>query len=43
MQRITVAPGLVLDDEMYELARIALGEHAPEQVAGLPGSGSTTA
>jgi hypothetical protein len=33
MKRITVAPGLVLDDEMYELARIALGEEAPEQVA----------
>lgn len=32
MKRITVAPSLVLDDEMYELARIGLGEHAPEQV-----------
>lgn len=34
MKRITVAPGLVLDDEAYELAREALrGLLAPDQVA----------
>jgi len=32
MKRITVAPSLVLDDEMFELALIGLGEDAPEQV-----------
>ncbi len=34
MNRFTVAPSLVLDDEMYELALDALGQCAPEQVAG---------
>jgi len=33
MTRITVAPSLVLDDEMFELALAALGQYAPEQVA----------
>lgn len=34
MKRITVAPALVLDDEMFELSRVALDQRAPEQVAG---------
>ena len=34
MKRVTVAPGLVLDEEMYELACVALVECAPEQVRG---------
>lgn len=34
MTGITVAPSLVLDDEMFELARVALGLYAPEQVEG---------
>lgn len=33
MKRITVAPSLVLDDEMFELALAALNRYAPEQVA----------
>lgn len=33
MKRITVAPSLVLDDEMFELALAALRKYAPEQVA----------
>lgn len=32
MTSILVAPSLVLDDEMYERARAALGEHAPGEV-----------
>lgn len=32
MTTITVAPALELDDEMYELARTALGEYAPDEV-----------
>lgn len=33
MKQVTVAPGLLLDDEAYELAREALREIAPDQVA----------
>lgn len=32
MTRVTVAPSLVLDDEMFELALEALRQYAPEQV-----------
>lgn len=32
MTSVTVAPSLVLDDEMFELARAALAARAPEQV-----------
>src|SRR5688572_4053597 len=32
MKRITVAPDLVLDEEMYELALDGLCQHAPDQV-----------
>src|SRR5690242_3091849 len=31
-RNVTVATSLVLDDEMFELACVALGEYAPEQV-----------
>lgn len=32
MKRVTVAPGLVLDDEMFGRALIALGIYAPDEV-----------
>jgi hypothetical protein len=37
MTGITVAPNLVLDDDMYDLARAALSMHAPDEVEGFTG------